>query len=712
MCSFDSRPGLLGLWVLGLLLTGQAFAGDNGSTIDTRPWSLHYWQTLAEQGLVPVATDVDVPPAQYRTPVAADGPDVAVTTATNTTQSENSIFVSPLNNMVLLNSNNSTPWPVSSIYGTSHYHSNDGGSTWPAPSTVNGPGGSNSGDPAVAIGLSGRQYIGYITTAFGQGVAYSTNGGTNWTNVTLGSGGTLDKNHLWIDNAAGSPYEGNVYSAWTNFSNIYGEIEAMRSTNDGVSWTSRQAISLNVPAGSHHQGVNLQTGPGGEVYACWAVYQVWGTGQYGEDGIGFAKSTDGGATWQPGTQIQAIAGIRGEGANLGGSWPVRLASFPAMAVDISGEGPYSGNIYVVWTEIEGTDWRTMMIKSTDGGSSWSARTRIDANPHPSYARTYFPWITCDPVTGDLSTIYYDNRVDPTPNPSGSTEIVAVYVNNSTDGGATWNDEFQVSDVTFTPAPITGLASNYMGDYIGIAARGGMVYPCWSDTRVGGGRVLTYVSPYELEGTGGTGVQCSDLFFFMAKCNSAGAVQAMAKMNGDFTGEALTFDVDGTDYVVNVMSNGTSSICKLTVPHAGVGAHTVTLQDPAGCYSPVVVNCSIDAAPSAEWDAALAEYELMSQEASLRANPAESKIIGNYPNPFNPSTTISYSLVNDGWVSLKIFNTLGQEVTTLVNQYQTAGTFSSTWDGTNSAGAHVSSGIYLYRLVTGDVVQTQRMLLMK
>ncbi|MEZ5196302.1 MAG: hypothetical protein R2764_07875 [Bacteroidales bacterium] len=52
----------------------------------------------------------------------------------------------------------------------------------------------------------------------------------------------------------------------------------------------------------------------------------------------------------------------------------------------------------------------------------------------------------------------------------------------------------LSDVVFTPAPISGLASRYMGDYLGITAKGGKVYPCWTDTR--NGLFMTYVSPYE------------------------------------------------------------------------------------------------------------------------------------------------------------------------------------------------------------------------
>ncbi len=212
--------------------------------------------------------------------------------------------------------------------------------------------------------------------------------------------------------------------------------------------------------------------------------------------------------------------------------------------------------------------------------------------------------------------------------------------------------------------------------------------------------------------GGGGIQCEDIFFFNAKCNSNGAAQAMVKMTGDWTGENVTFDLDGVDYVSAVMSNGTNSIAKLTVPHAGMGSHTVTLEEPSGCYDPVSITCVVDAPSDPAWDALWAEYEALEAQASQKAIPATTRIIGNYPNPFNPSTTISYSVGEAGWVTLKVFNTLGQEVATLVDSYQDAGQRTALWNGLNSNGQSVSSGLYFYRLSTAGIIHSGRMLLAK
>jgi len=91
---------------------------------------------------------------------------------------------------------------------------------------------------------------------------------------------------------------------------------------------------------------------------------------------------------------------------------------------------------------------------------------------------------------------------------------------------------------------------------------------------------------------------------------------------------------------------------------------------------------------------------------------------NYPNPFwsgatprsagNPTTTIRYQLTKTTQVVLKIYNAFGQEVRTLGNARQPAGVNSVVWDGRDQSGKEVSSGIYLYRLQTGEFIQSRKM----
>ncbi|MDP6033916.1 MAG: T9SS type A sorting domain-containing protein, partial [Candidatus Marinimicrobia bacterium] len=103
----------------------------------------------------------------------------------------------------------------------------------------------------------------------------------------------------------------------------------------------------------------------------------------------------------------------------------------------------------------------------------------------------------------------------------------------------------------------------------------------------------------------------------------------------------------------------------------------------------------------------------------KLNIADSDIIpetfalhGNYPNPFNPTTTISYDLPKWSQVTLGIYDLLGKQIKTLVNQSQDAGNKIAMWDGTDEFGRQVSAGVYLYQIKAGEFTQTRKMLLLK
>jgi len=85
---------------------------------------------------------------------------------------------------------------------------------------------------------------------------------------------------------------------------------------------------------------------------------------------------------------------------------------------------------------------------------------------------------------------------------------------------------------------------------------------------------------------------------------------------------------------------------------------------------------------------------------------------NAPNPFNPTTMVSYDLPKASNVSLEIYNVLGQNVRTLVNDFQEAGTQSVMWDGTDNGGSQVASGLYFYRLTADGFQATKKMMMLK
>ncbi|MCX6151878.1 MAG: T9SS type A sorting domain-containing protein [Ignavibacteriales bacterium] len=101
---------------------------------------------------------------------------------------------------------------------------------------------------------------------------------------------------------------------------------------------------------------------------------------------------------------------------------------------------------------------------------------------------------------------------------------------------------------------------------------------------------------------------------------------------------------------------------------------------------------------------------VNEESSNNCN--KYSILQNYPNPFNPTTTINYNLQSDGIVTVKIFDMLGREVKTLVNDYKNAGSYSVVWDGKDNYTNEVCSGIYFYDIKFGDNVITKKMILIR
>ena len=93
-------------------------------------------------------------------------------------------------------------------------------------------------------------------------------------------------------------------------------------------------------------------------------------------------------------------------------------------------------------------------------------------------------------------------------------------------------------------------------------------------------------------------------------------------------------------------------------------------------------------------------------------PAKFALANNYPNPFNPQTTIEFSLEKTSEVTLTVYSITGQLVRTLVNSNMEAGSHQVTFNGRDDLGHALASGVYFYQLQTTDNIATQKMILMK
>lgn len=560
-----------------LLLLGNTVAlAQNGTVGNTKPTNntSKFWSKVTKSqesnitNVAPVNDFVQVPQIirniQLNKSIAVVYPNFRPFPST-TTQSELSVDVSPTDEKIIFCSAN-TYVIGGALYGTGIYFTTNQGSNWTG--YDNPPFGTNSGDPASVISLNGYFYEGYITNASGQGVSRSTDNGATWTSSVVGtvpgSSDLLDKNHMTADKSPSSPYKNRVYVAYTEFisgSANENQIVVKYSSDNGTTWSAGVNVSTGANAGSHNQGVNLSTGPNGEVYAIWAVYDNWAVGSYGEDGIGFNVSTDGGATWGTAKRIYTAAnfGIRG---NLTSKNSIRVSSFPSMAVDRSG-GPRNGYIYCAWAQVgvapAGTDPDIVTIRSTNGGATWTTPVRVNDDAVSNGKDQYYNWITVDQATGAVYHLFYDSR-------NVANSQAEVYCARSIDGNLTF-ENIKVSDHSFTPNSISGLASGYQGDYIGIAAFRNFVYPYWMDNSSGIYQgwmcKMTFGPRIEHTALGNTENLTGPYPVRISVLSSSGIAANSVKLfwkrgSGAFADSILMVKDTGNTWIGNIPGNGTSA----------------------------------------------------------------------------------------------------------------------------------------------------------
>jgi hypothetical protein len=600
----------------GLLL----YAQPKPATANTQIDNMGYWKKMIREGKAKPNPVVAVLPAIFtgsqlnsRALIINDSPDILINNTAGNTQSENSVAINPANRLRALNSNNSSNGAT--FLGTSSFTTTNQGATWAG--SINGAGGNNSGDPAAVISNNNRYYIGLIDNTLGQSIAISTNEGATWTTSTVAPVGTsfvLDKNHLWVDKAATSPHQHNLYAAWTDFSGPNNQrIVFTRSTNGGLNWSTGINISQASAGAGQDQGVNIASGPAGEVYAVWTIYQNW---PGDESAIGFASSANGGVSFSPAVRIiDNIRGIRitGAGKNM------RVNSYPVMAVDNS-YSPYRGSIYVVWANIgtpgtnTGNDVDIYMITSRNNGATWSAPQLVNTKVNGQGKKHFFPWITCDQATGKLHIIYYDDR-------NTTATNCETWMSSSFDGGSTWTD-YKVSDVSFTPSPIPGLATGYFGDYLGLSAQDDVLYPVWTDNRSGAARA--YTSPLVANDFCAVNMNLQNITMPLDAVFRYRASTAIAA-----AGSSTTFVMQGNG-VTGAQASMVAGADITLLPGTDIQAGASLTIIPGPCTSPILRQ-----GPASE---SFARLNLQQQEFEPNSN------LNTYPNPVEDKLYLELSPV--------------------------------------------------------------------
>ena len=175
-------------------------------------------------------------------------------------------------------------------------------------------------------------------------------------------------------------------------------------------------------------------------------------------------------------------------------------------------------------------------------------------------------------------------------------------------------------------------------------------------------------------------------------------------NGPSEGQVQSLFVSGSNLFAGTVNGGvylsTDNGTSWTVVNAGLTNTSVK------SFAVYGLNLFAGSWGSGVWRRPLSEM-VTSVEKISTASPTHFSLQQNNPNPFNPSTAISFSLPSQLLLSLKVFDALGREVSTLVSEELPAGTYSKHWDA-----AALPSGIYFYRLQAGEYLETKRMILLK
>jgi len=354
-------------------------------------------------------------------------------------------------------------------------------------------------DPGITVDRLGNFYA--VTLCFDNGgtsaicVYKSTDGGATWQEPSIVVANNVafeDKELLTCDQTEGI-YDGNLYVSWTRFYAGPSTIFVSRSVDGGANWSTPLQISdgiygtqWSVPA----------VGANGEVYIAWVQFIA-------TDNLLLRKSTNGGISYSASDTIFTL--LTKGAPTINGN--ILVFPYPALATDISGS-PHNGNLYVTYMDKSTLlgDQDIFFSTSTDQGTTWSPRKRINDDLLGNGADQFHPWAAVN-QDGVISIAFYDRRNDP------SNLSFDVYLTQSYDGGQTFTPNKRVSTVSsyplaflssgLTKTPLDPLTAYYgdkpleasplaglIGEYIGISSYGYQNNLVWTDTREGYQAVYT------------------------------------------------------------------------------------------------------------------------------------------------------------------------------------------------------------------------------
>ncbi|MFA7360159.1 MAG: T9SS type A sorting domain-containing protein [Candidatus Kapaibacterium sp.] len=379
------------------------------------------------------------------------------------------------------------------------------------------------------------------------------------------------------------------------------------------------------------------------------VHVVWMDQRDGNLEMYYKRSTDGGTTWGQDTRLTN---------KTVDSWN------PSIAVSGS-------NVHVVWQDTRDGNFEIYYKRSTDGGINWGADTRLTNATSVSYSSS----IACSGL--NLHVVWRDER-------NANWEV---FYKRSTDGGTTWGSD-------------TRLASDSAGsEKPSIAVAGTIVHIVWEYIYRNSGNWEIY---YKRSTDGGITWGADTRLTYAISDSWLSSIAVF----GSFVHVVWMDKRDGKEeiYYKRSIDGGINWEADTRLTN-----NTSWSEFPSIAISGSLVHVV--------WS----DYRDGNFEIYYKRNPTGNVGIQNisteipsafslgqnYPNPFNPTTNVKFSIVKSGQVKLIVYDVMGREVQTLVNESLKPGTYEAMFDG-----SALNSGVYFYKMTAGNYSETRKMLMIK
>jgi len=482
-------------------------------------------------------------------------------------------------------------------------------------------------------------------------------------------------------------YLNKVLAAWRDFRT--GVSPALRrigysySNDGGTTWSVSQLIPVLDPNHPLASDPVVVSDTSGNFYVCTVSLTTAGA----LDLLVF-KSTDGGATFANYYFVQ------GGGANSEDKeW---------MICDLTkGSSPYKNNLYISWTRF-GAPAGILLTKSTNGGVNWTSPVQVSSGGGVQGS---------DPAIGPNGEVYVVWV-------GGTATNDIIYFNKSTNGGATFGTEANIAqglspNITITSSGVTFPSIDC--DLSG-GPRNGYLYTVWCDARNGDPDIFlirssnggtNWSTPVRVNDdvVGNGKLQCwpwisvneqgkiAILYYDSRNSVLTNTIEAWLARSTDGGQTFINEKLSSTPFTATSPNSDVRFGDYINMDYSGNRIATVWTDQRAGGINQEIYTAVVD---------------LSTGITPISTNtPDNYSLSQNYPNPFNPSTKIKFDIKKSGFVRMEVYDLKGAIVSELVNDNYSAGSYEVNFDASK-----LSSGIYFYKIQTGDFTGIKKMMLVK